>query len=100
MIKTTTFTSITERRIFIILFASVIFSVVLYIFFIGVMSVSAAGIGGVEREIRATGAKVSELEEEYVALAGGVTLSYAYSLGFEEPKEIAFATRKTFAVNF
>ena len=100
MIKTTTFINIAERKMFTALFAGIIFSLLLYMFFIGVMSVSAAQMGGLGEEIRITGANISELEEEYVALTSDVTLSYAYSLGFEEPKEVAFATRKTFAINF
>jgi hypothetical protein len=100
MIKTTTFTNTTERKIFVILFSSIIFSLFLYVFFIGVMSVSAAQMGGLEKEIRTAGSNISELEEEYVALTSDVTLSYAYSLGFKEPQKVAFATRKTFAINF
>jgi len=98
--KRTTFTNIAEKKMFAILLAGIVLSVLLYIFFIGVMSVSAAQRGGLETQIRVTSAYVSELESEYMSLESDITLSYAYSLGFDEPKEIAFATRKTFAVNF
>ena len=64
------------------------------------MSVSAAQMGGLGKEIRTTGASISSLEEEYMKLTNNITLSYAYSLGFKEPKTVAFATRKTFAINF
>jgi len=100
MIKTTTFTNTAERKIFATLFAGIVSSLFLYVFFIGVMSVSAAEMGGLGKEIRTAGASISELEEAYMALTSDVTLSYAYSLGFEEPKIVAFATRKTFAINF
>ena len=98
--KKITFTNIAEKKMFAILLASIVLSVLLYVFFIGVMSVSAAQRGGLETQIRVTSANISELESEYMSLEGGITLSYAYLLGFDEPKEIAFATRKTFAVNF
>ncbi len=100
MIKTTTFNNTPERKIFIILSMSIVFSMFLYVFFIGVMSVSAGEMNGVSKEIRETGAGVSEMEEEYMSLANNITLSYAYSLGFKDPQVITFATRKTFAINF
>jgi len=99
MIEKITFQNIAERKIFAILFTGVIFCLSLYIFFIGVMSVSATQMGVLESDVRILSSYIGELESEYLALGKDVTLSYAYSLGFEEPKEIAFVTSKTFAVN-
>ncbi len=98
--KKITFTNIAEKKMFAVLLASIVLSVFLYIFFIGVMSVSAAQRGGIEIQVRTTSSYISELESEYMSLENNITLSYAYKMGFNDPKEIAFATRKTFAVNF
>lgn len=99
MIKTTINNNTIDKKVFAILLTSIVSSVFLYLFFIGVMSVSAAQMGGVEKEARVISANVSELEVEYMVLEGDITLEYAYSLGFKEPKKVAFATRKTFAIN-
>jgi len=100
MINTSTFINTKERKMFIILSVGILLSIFLYIFFIGIMSVSAVTMSGAETQIRMSSAHISELEEEYMKLTGDVTLSYAYSRGFEEPVKVTFATRKTFAVNF
>lgn len=100
MINKTTSINTAERKIFITISFGILLSLFLYMFFIGIMSVSAASMSGIGSEIRDLNLSISELEEEYVSLSSKITLSYAYSLGFEEPKAIAYATRKTFAINF
>lgn len=97
--KTTTFHNTVERKTFTILCAGVVLSILSYVFFIGVMSVSAAQMDRLEGEMQNLDSVVSGLEAEYLALGKDVTLSYAHSLGFEDPEDVAFATRKTFAVN-
>lgn len=100
MIKTTTITNTAERKIFIALFISVVFSMFSYIYFIGIMSVSAAGMSEIGKEIREKSTSLSGMEEEYMTLTKDITLSYAYSLGFKESKGVIYAARKTFAINF
>ena len=100
MIRTTTFTNATEKKISIFLLISIVSFSFLYVFFIGVMSVSAVKMSSIGKEIRTRSADISNLEEKYMELTSNITLSYAYSLGFREPKVIAYASRKTFAINF
>lgn len=47
-----------------------------------------------EKEVTSVEATVSELESEYLSLKQAVTLSLAYSRGFEDVKAIQFISAK------
>lgn len=84
---------------FTILLAGIFLSIALYIYFVGVMSVSAVTMNTLGRDARLATSHVSELEAEYLALDKNITLPYAYAAGFHDARSVAFATRKAFAIN-
>lgn len=100
MIKTTTYNQINEKKTISRMLMGIMLALFLYIFFIGVISISAAQMEEAKSQIRTLGSEVSELELEYVSLGRGITLSYAHSIGFDEPEDILFVTEKTFAVRY
>lgn len=98
MINIETYNYNRQKKITKIIFGIFMLAVILYVFFIGIMSVSAARMDDVESQERELRSNISELEYEYLSLGKNITISYARSLGFSEPKKVIFVTEKILAI--
>jgi len=82
-----------DKRIFLILVFSILFSILLYMYFI-----NSAVLNVVERE-RLSGetdhlqAKLAQLESEYAVLRSQISIPVAHSLGFKEVPVAQFIER-------
>lgn len=77
---------------------AIIASLLIHVYFISRAVVNVVQRESIEIESNILSSYVGDLEEEYLALSKDVTRSFAYSLGFEEPSSLSYATRKTFAI--
>ncbi len=84
---------------FTVLTVGVFLSVFLYVYFISTSVVNVVQRKSIEIETQMLSSNVGELESEYISLSKNITLSYAHSLGFIEPKNVSFAHARSFAVN-
>lgn len=75
--------------------SALVFSGILYVYFVFSMAVYAAEQGHIAKNINMLRSEVSDLEAEYLKLGSKITLAHAYELGLEDTSEITFATRKT-----
>ena len=99
MIKKTFTVNNIERKIFTVFTVGILASFVLYSYFIGAIVFNTAKMSSVLGESQILSSNVGDLETEYFLREKNLTLSYAYSIGFKEPKDVVFTSRKTFAIN-
>lgn len=88
-----------ERKIFTVFTVGIFASFILYSYFVGTTVFNTVKMSSVLEESQVLSDNVGVLETEYFTLEKGITLAYAYSLGFKEPKNVVFTSRKTFAIN-
>jgi len=88
-----------ERKIFMVFAVGILASFILYSYFVVATVFNTSKMSSTLVESQILSANLGDLETEYFLLEKGVTLSYAYSLGFKEPKDVVFTSRKTFAIN-
>ena len=96
--KTTTTPHTLEQQIFAVLFAGILIVSGLYIYFISISVVNVVQREEVGQQMAGLYSRVSELEAEYIKLSYGITREEALSLGFIEPKNLSYASRKAFAL--
>ncbi len=96
--KITTFDNI-EKRIFKALIAGILFSAFLYIYFVSTSVVNIVQRKNIESETQGLSSNVGNLESQYISLNKNITLSYAKSLGYVEPRDISFVSNDSFAMN-
>ncbi|MCK5059713.1 MAG: hypothetical protein KAR00_01030 [Candidatus Pacebacteria bacterium] len=83
-----------DKRIFLILVFSILFSVLLYMYFINTAVLNVVERERLSAEIDLLQANVAELESTYAVLRSNITLSTAYSLGFREVSATQFIKRR------
>lgn len=81
------------------LIIGVFLSVFLYVYFISTSIVNIVQRKDIETKTQMLSSRVGELESKYFSLSKNVTLSYARSIGFVEPKDVSFVPTKSFALN-
>lgn len=74
---------------------ALISSFLLYVYFLNCTIVQVVDRKTTEKNISDITMQISGLESDYLSLSSAVTPALAESLGFVEPKTVAFASRDT-----
>ncbi|MFA5933970.1 MAG: hypothetical protein WC795_01990 [Candidatus Paceibacterota bacterium] len=83
------------QRLFYLMFGVCIVLSFVYVYLIGSIIFNVLERKSVENQVRTIRSAVGNLELDYLSQNKTVDLSYAKSLGFEEPKNLYFASRKS-----
>jgi hypothetical protein len=84
-----------QRRVFLVVSGIFLALLSLYVFFVSRTVFNIIERKSAESEMRALSSSLSTLEVEYMSLSKNIDLSLASSLGFNESKNIYFASRRT-----
>lgn len=88
------FVGSTMRNLFMTLSLSLGFVLMLYMYLVGSIIFGVIERKHIETSIREYKSSIAGLETEYPRLAGNITLSRAYELGFKEATNQIFISRK------
>lgn len=83
-----------ERKTFWVLFITLIILSGSYGYLVNKTILNIVDRESIEENIITLNSKISESEFEYIALKNQVNIDYAYSLGFDDAKNMKFASRK------
>jgi len=83
-----------ERKIFWFLSVFVITSIIFYGFLVNQTVINIVERENIQDEITMLNSEISGLEFDYIALKNEINLKYAYSVGFEDAKNVEFASRR------
>ncbi len=83
-----------ERNFFWGLLITLIFSVILYSFFVNQIVLNIVERENLENDIVALSSKISGFEFNYIALKNDIDIDYAHSIGFVDVKNVKFASRR------
>ena len=83
-----------NQKIFWSLGAFLLFSSILYVYFVNQTILNIVARENLEGDIVALNSEISEMEFEYISQKNAITLVYAYSLGFKDANNVKFASRK------
>lgn len=79
--------------IFRSLLAAVFLMAGIYVYFISLAVSNSAQSGKISQKIAEIEHQKIELEKKYIKLAGKLDVDYAYTAGFQQPKEVAYVAR-------
>ncbi len=88
-----------EKKFFYVLFSLFAALLFIYVFLIGSITFNIVERKSMEQDALFLNSHIGELELEYLVLDKEIDLVYAKSLGFIEPEEQYFASRKTTLVS-
>lgn len=83
-----------ERKMFWFLFVALMILSGSYGYLVNKTILNIVDRETIEENIIALNSKISESEFEYIALKNQVNIDYAYSVGFNDAKNMKFASRK------
>lgn len=84
-----------DKRMFLGLFAVFAVLTVSYVYFIGAIVFNVLERKTVEADIRNLKSNVGHMELQYLSLNNSIDLALAHEKGFEEPKNLYFASRQS-----
>ena len=87
----------TEKLIFNILVIGILASALLYAYFVSSSVLNIVQRKNIEANINIASSRVGDLESEYIFLTKNITLQYARTLGFSEPKDVAYVKTASYA---
>lgn len=80
---------------FFLLSSLIVVSISLYLYFISATILRVVDRTSALAEVKVLDTKISELESEYMAFGGGIDLSKAKTLGYEEIAKVDYVSRTT-----
>jgi hypothetical protein len=83
-----------EKKIFWFLSMSIVAAVVFYGFLVNQTVINIVERENIQDQTTMLNSEISGLEFNYIALKNEINLEYAYSVGFENTKNIEFASRR------
>ena len=86
-----------EKLIFNTLVIGILVSALLYVYFVSSSVLNIVQRKNIEATINFASSDVGNLESEYIFLTKNITLQYARTLGFSEPKDVAYVKTASYA---
>ncbi len=88
-----------QRKIFYVLVSLIVIASSFYGFFVKQTIMDVVEREKIQKEARTITSDIGDLESEYIAEKGKITLEFAYAQGFRDALDTHYITRKTLSRN-